>query len=109
MEFESVNNQEGTERRKQRRLPFIEDILLDNIFFCTSVDISESGIFVSGILHFDENDVVEIAIPLREEQIRVKGQVKNCQPGVGAGLEFIDLNDEQIAKIRKLIESIAKP
>ncbi len=75
---------------------------------CTSNDISEDGIFVSGIRYFDENDVVEITIPLGEQKITVRGQVKNCQPGIGAGLVFIDLQDDQRAKIRELIESIAK-
>ena len=42
------------------------------------------------------------------QKITVKAEVKYCQPGIGMGIAFIDLNDEQRAKIRELVESIAR-
>ncbi|HXX57201.1 MAG TPA: PilZ domain-containing protein [Thermodesulfovibrionales bacterium] len=102
------DDEEKTERRNCRRFPFREEILLDGIHCCTSYDISEAGIYVSGARYFDEDDVVEITLPIGEEKITVKGQVKNCQPGIGAGLVFIDLHNDQRARIRGFIESIAK-
>jgi len=103
-----VHNQERTERRKHKRLPFREDILVDGTKLCTSTDISEGGLFVSAIQYFEEGNVVEVTIPLGEEKITVKAQVKYCQPGIGVGIVFIELNDEQRTKIRELVESIAK-
>jgi hypothetical protein len=103
-----MNEQEKTERRKHQRFPFREDILVDGMHFCTSADIGEGGIFVSAIQYFEEGDVVELSIPLREGKITVKAQVKYSQPGIGAGVMFIDLNDEQRAKIKELVENIAK-
>jgi hypothetical protein len=38
--------------------------------------------------------------------ITLKGQVKYCQTGIGIGIKFIDLEDEQRSMIKKLIESI---
>jgi Tfp pilus assembly protein PilZ len=76
--------------------------------FCTSGDISEGGIFVSAIQYFEEGNVVELSIPVREGKITVKAQVKYAQPGIGAGVMFIDLNDEQRAKIKEVVENIAK-
>jgi hypothetical protein len=38
----------------------------------------------------------------------VKAQVQYSQPGIGAGVMFIGLNDERRAKIKELVESIAK-
>jgi hypothetical protein len=89
-------------------MPFREDIMVDGTSLCTSTDISESGLFVSTLQYFEEGNVVEVSIPLREGKITVKVQVKYSQPGIGAGVMFIDLNDEQRAKIKELVESIAK-
>jgi hypothetical protein len=89
-------------------MPFREDILVDGTRLCTSTEISEGGLFVSALQYFEEGNVVEVSIPLREGKITVKAQVKYSQPGIGAGLIFIDLNDEQRAKIKELVESIAK-
>jgi hypothetical protein len=103
-----VSDQERTERRKRGRIPFREDILVDGTRLCTSTEISEGGLFVSALQYFEEGNVVEVSIPLREGKITVKAQVKYSQPGIGAGFIFIDLNDEQRAKIKELVESIAK-
>ena len=88
-------------------MPFIGDILVDTNL-CTSTDISEGGLFFSAIQYFEEGKVVEVSIPLREGNIMVKAQVKYSQPGIGAGVMFIDLNDEQRGKIKALVESVAK-
>ena len=103
-----VRDQERTERRKRDRVPFREDILVDGIRLCTSTEISEGGLFVSALQYFEEGNVVEVSIPLRDGKITVKAQVKYSQPGIGAGLIFIDLNDEQRAKIKELVENITK-
>ena len=103
-----MSDQERTERRKHVRIPFIEDILLDGMNLCTSTDISKGGLFISTIQPFEVGNVVEISIPLRDGKITVKAQVKHSQPGIGAGVMFIELNDEQRAKIKELVESNAK-
>lgn len=103
-----MSDQEETERRKHGRVPFIGDILVDGSSLCTSTDISEGGLFFSAMHYFEDGKVVEVLIPLREGKITVKAQVKYSQQGIGAGVMFIDLNDEQRARIKELVESIAK-
>ena len=104
-----MDDEEKKDTRKHKRFPFIEDILVDGTKLCTSTDISEGGLFVSAIQYFEEGSVVEVTIPCGEEKITVKAQVKYCQQGIGAGIMFTDLTDEQSAKIKALVESIAKP
>ncbi len=103
-----MDNRERMETRRHKRFPFREDILVDGFKLCTSTDISEGGLFISAIQYFEEGNVVEVSIPLNKEKITVKAQVKYCQTGIGAGLMFIELNDEQRAKISELVEGIAK-
>ena len=102
-----MNEKHGGERRKSQRFPFREDILIDGAKLCTSNEISEGGLFVSAIQIFEEGEVIDLTIPLGGEQITVKGQVKYCQPGIGMGVMFHDLNDEQKGKIRKLVDRVS--
>ena len=101
-------NQDKEDLRKYKRFPFIEDILIDGMTPCISTDISEGGLYVSAIQHFKENDVLDITIPFKEEKITFKGQVQYYQGGIGIGIKFINLNDEQKAIIKGIIESIVK-
>jgi CheY-like chemotaxis protein len=99
-------NENRRECRKHERFPFREDILIDGSRMCTSMDISEEGLYVSSIQSYVENDVIELTIPFREKKLTVKARVRYCQPGIGMGIMFIDLKDQQRAGIRELIGSL---
>lgn len=103
-----MNNEDKKECRKYERFPFREDILIDGIRMCTIMDISEDGLYISAIQSHEKNSVIDISIPFKGEKLTFKAQVQYCQPGIGMGFMFIDLNDEQRAKIKELIESIIK-
>jgi hypothetical protein len=49
-----------------------------------------------------------VMIPFRGDELRVRGEVRHCQHGIGVGVMFVDLTDGQKAKIRRIIEAIAK-
>ena len=74
----------------------------------TSVDISEDGLYISAIQSYEKNSVIDVTIPFKGEKLTFKAQVRYCQPGIGMGVLFIDLNAEQRGKIKELIESITK-
>lgn len=101
-----MNNEEKKEHREKERFPFREDILIDGIRKCTSLDISENGLYISAIQLYENNTLIDVTIPLKGEKLTVKAQVRFRQPGIGMGVVFIDLNDEQRAKIKELIDSI---
>ena len=94
------------ENRAYERYPFREDILIDGTKLCSSTDISEGGLFVSAIQHFEENDVIEVTIPFRGAKIIVKALVKYYQFGIGMGIMFIDLSEQQKAQIKELLASL---
>jgi CheY-like chemotaxis protein len=96
------------ERRKCERFPFREDILIDGTRMSTSMDISEGGLYISAMQSYERNSVIDVSIPFKGEKLTLKAQVRYCQPGIGMGVMFIDLNAEQRGKIRELIESITK-
>ena len=57
------------------------------------MDISESGIYVAA-QYFATGDIVDITLPFKGRHITIKGQVHHCENGFGAGINFIDLNDD---------------
>lgn len=73
---------------------------------CSSMDISEGGLYVSTIQPYKKDSVIEIMIPFQEEKVTVRGQVRYCQPGIGMGIKFIELNNEQRKVINAIIDSI---
>jgi CheY-like chemotaxis protein len=72
------------------------------------MDISEIGLYISAMQYYENNSVIDITIPFKGGKLTVKAQVRHCQPGIGMGVMFVDLNAEQRAKIKELIESITK-
>lgn len=91
------------ERRKYKRIPFRVEVLVDGITSCTSIDISEDGLYVCTTQLFEEKSVINVTLPIKGVTLKVKAQVQYCHPGIGIGVRFIDLNDEQREKIRELI------
>jgi PilZ domain len=96
------------EQRKYERFPFIADVVLDGSRRCTSSDISEGGIYISAILAFEEGAVIDVTIPFGEEELKVRGEVRHCQQGIGVGIMFVDLDDGQKEKIREMVEAVAE-
>jgi hypothetical protein len=103
-----MQNEHQPERRKHERIPFREDILIDGTRMSTSMDISEDGLYISAMQAYEENSFIEVTIPFKEEKLTLKAQVRHCQPGIGMGVMFIDLNDAQTAKIQELMTSKTK-
>ena len=103
-----MNNEDKKEHRKYERFLFREDILIDGTRMCTSMDISEIGLYISAMQSYENNSVIDITIPFKGGKLTVKAQVRHCQPGIGMGVILVDLNAEQRANIKELIESITK-
>lgn len=94
------------ERRKHERIPFREEVLIDGTRMSTCMDISEDGLYISGIQSYEEHSFIEVTIPFNEGKITVKAQIRYTQPGIGIGVMFVDLTDEQKTKIQELLQSI---
>jgi CheY-like chemotaxis protein len=103
-----MDNEAKKDCRKYERFPFREDIQIDGTRMCTSMDISEIGLYISAMQSYENNSAIDLTIPFKGGKLTVKAQVRHCQPGIGMGVMFVDLNAEQRANIKELIESITK-
>jgi hypothetical protein len=95
------------ERRNAPRVPFIEDVFVHGSLGCRSCNISEGGIFISAIQAFDEGSVLEMMIPFKGTELRVRGEIRHYQHAIGAGTMFVDLTDFQKEKIHDIVEEMS--
>jgi hypothetical protein len=103
-----MSDQKKKERRKHKRIPFREDIVIDGSKLCTSNDISEGGMYVSAISSFEEHNTIDVTIPYKDKKIVVKARIQYCQPGIGMGIMFVDLDETQKSKLKALIDTITE-
>jgi diguanylate cyclase (GGDEF)-like protein/PAS domain S-box-containing protein len=103
-----MKNEDIKECRKYERFPFRENILIGGTGMCTSMNISESGLYISAIQSYKKNSVIDVSIPFKGEKLTVNAQVRHCQSGIGMGMMFVDVNAEQRADIKEIIERITK-
>jgi CheY-like chemotaxis protein len=96
----------GSERRRHKRIPFREDVLINNTMMFKSIDISEGGLYVYTGRSFEKNTVLDVTLPSGDRRFTVKARVQHSQPGIGMGLQFIDLTEEQKAMIKALFAQV---
>jgi hypothetical protein len=81
-------------------------------------DLSSRGMFITTGRKFPEGAVLNLTfrLVLTAAEIRARGEVRYCLPGVGVGVEFIDLPplaaaeiEREIKLCEKLLESSASP
>jgi len=101
-----MDDKEKQEHRKQQRIPVTGKLLVDIRKDFQCIDISEGGLYFSTGNIFAENSFFDVTIPFRNQKVTVKAQIKHFQPGIGVGIEFIDVSDSQRAIIKEIIESM---
>ena len=70
-----MDNEDNKDRRKYERFPFREDIQIDGTRMCTSMDISEIGLYISAMQSYEINSVIDVTIPFKGGKFTVKAQV----------------------------------
>jgi hypothetical protein len=101
-----MDDKNREERRKCERYHFREHMLIDDTITCVSSDISKNGLYVCMMQSLEEGRIIKLAIPFKGKKIILRARVQYSHPGIGAGLIFVDFNDEQRSMIRELMESI---
>jgi hypothetical protein len=98
-----MDNKEQKERRQYERYPLKEDILIDGKIQAYSQNICEEGMFLSTLNPREKGTVIHVTIP---SKLVAKAEVSSSQPGIGMGIECIDLDYDQKRMIQRLIEEI---
>jgi CheY-like chemotaxis protein len=101
-----MDNLDKKERRENNRYSFKERILINGSIVFKSVDISEGGLYIYTGRSFERNTIVDVRF--MRQKFTVKARIQHNQPGIGMGLQFIDLSEEQQAMIRMVVKEILK-
>jgi len=69
-------------------------------------DISTRGMFINTTRTFPEGAVLNVRfrLALSGAEVHSRAEVRYCLPGVGVGVEFIDISDESVQAIEREIE-----
>ena len=72
-------------------------------------DVSLGGCFVNTYGHVEYNEPIELEILMPSgEWLALQGKVVTYQAGVGFGMSFTSLSDEQTASVKELIATAAE-
>jgi hypothetical protein len=75
-----------------------------------SPDISTSGLFINTPHSFAKGTRLKLRfeLPGTGTRIQAVGEVRHCLPGVGVGVEFVDLHELARREIQKYVDAMAK-
>jgi hypothetical protein len=97
-----------SDRRTEKRW----DVCLDAVWYGKSgnhqarvTDLSEGGCYVDSLGEAQISEVVAFKLRLPDgEWLELTGEVAHQTPPLGFGLRFVTLSDEQLGKLRSLLE-----
>jgi PilZ domain-containing protein len=69
-------------------------------------DVSTHGMFFNSPTRFPEGAVLNLRfrLALTGAEVRTRCEVRYCLPGVGVGVEFIDISPEAVRKIEREVQ-----
>ncbi len=99
-------------RRQYRRVVLVTEVeceALERKEVMVTRDVSAGGMFVTARypLPIDSYLTVTFRIRLKDAPITCRARVRYTQPGVGMGIQFLDLSDEARDKLQKFVDEIA--
>ena len=103
-----ANKKKASELRKERRIYCTGDVLI-NGELCKTIDLSEGGVYVHIIASIKEKSIIDVTFPLKNKgAFTLKAIVRHNQPGVGLGLQFIDLDSRQKKILQQIVSGVTK-
>lgn len=68
-------------------------------------DLSSRGMFINTARIFPEGAVLKLSFRLTgtDRHINARGEVRFCMPGVGVGVEFVEISNEDCAAIEHAV------
>lgn len=96
----------GIEHRRLKRIPFNQQVLVNNSIMVNAIDISEGGLYVHTGRMFPSGEILDISFRIGNRTVNFKTRVQHCQWGVGMGLEFVDLSREQQVELKNILTEL---
>lgn len=94
------------ERRQQKRIPFTQQVLINNSMKVNAINISAGGLCLQEAHMFEIGSRLDVSFSEGSKVFTLKAIVKYCLKGTGIGLEFVDMSAEQQAELKSLISRL---
>ena len=102
-----MNKERRTDQRVPLNLPASYDGL-SGVHEAKIEDISMGGCFVNARGQVEPGEIITVELKTPSgEWLQLRGEVTSCQPGIGFGLVFSFLTDEEERTLQQLITSQA--
>lgn len=102
------------ERRTGRRVPVIREVSVELTSPRISMrgkifDLGARGAFINVVVGLPAGSVVELAFDLpSKEVVKVAASIRYVLPGIGMGVEFLEVGEEESRALERFIESYLK-
>ncbi len=102
------------ERRKGRRVPVIREVSveLDSprvTFRGKRFDLGARGAFINVVAGLPPGSLIEIDFELpTKERVKATASIRYVLPGLGMGVEFVEIDEEEARAIESFISSYLK-
>ncbi len=97
----------GSERRRNKRVPFIKEVEIVGLGIRRCSDLSIGGLYLETVAIFPVGTVLDLRFKLQDTDdhpIQVEAEVLYEHEGMGIGLGFVNLSPEQREKLQKFID-----
>ena len=95
------------ERRSARRVHFIQDVIVEGLGTRRCSDLSMGGMYLETPVSFPIDTIVDLQFKLPgkdESPVKAKTRVVYIHEGVGLGLVFVELSQNDRERIQKFVE-----
>ncbi len=96
-----------SERRYEPRVPVCFDATIEGSgsrFGARVTDLSETGCYLDTQIQAGEGDIVTFTVRLPgNDSLSLAARVAHHTPRLGFGVRFVDLDEDQIRKIRSIV------
>ena len=94
---------EEKDRRAKRAL-VQKDVIINGIIKAEALDISMEGMYIYTQANFITGAIFEINFKINDVPVKAMARVQHAQPSVGIGIQFVDMSQEDAARIKQYIE-----
>jgi len=102
-----MDSPKGIERRKNKRVLIMQELVIDGKPAGQAIDLSINGMYVSTRAKFTKGQVLSFQFALDHEPVEVKGRVLHMHEGIGMGIKFVSISPEAYERIKSHIEKIS--
>lgn len=94
--------------RKAERILIKKDVTINGILKALAFDISEGGMYICTQAEFIPGAMLDLSFDVDDVPIKVKARVRHTQPGVGIGVRFGGLSQEDSIRIKRLLQTFSR-